>query len=77
MIGTAIDVTSTADIFVVIGTSLNGFPAAGRRYFAPSHAPMYVLDPKPVAGIHGGGRVHHLMKGASEGVEELMACLEK
>ena len=45
--------------------------------YVPSHAPIYVIDPKPVAGIHGGGRVHHLMKGASEGVEELMACLEK
>ena len=29
MIGTAIDVTSTADIFVVIGTSLNVYTAAG------------------------------------------------
>ena len=77
MIGTAIDVTSTADIFVVIGTSLNVYPAAGVLNYVPSHAPIYVIDPKPVAGIHGGGRVHHLMKGASEGVEELMACLEK
>ena len=77
MIGTAIDVTSTADIFVVIGTSLNVYPAAGLLNYVPSHAPIYVIDPKPVAGIHGGGRVHHLMKGASEGVEELMACLEK
>lgn len=77
MIETAIDVTSTADIFVVIGTSLNVYPAAGLLNYVPSHAPIYVIDPKPVAGIHGGGRVHHLMKGASEGVEELMACLEK
>ena len=77
MIETAIDVTSTADIFVVIGTSLNVYPAAGLLRYFPSHAPIYVIDPKPVAGIHGGGRVHHLMKGASEGVEELMACLEK
>ena len=77
MIGTAIDVTSTADIFVVIGTSLNVYPAAGLLNYVPYHAPIYVIDPKPVAGIHGGGRVHHLMKGASEGVEELMACLEK
>ena len=52
-------------------------PAAGLLNYVPSHAPIYVIDPKPVAGIHGRGRVHHLMKGASEGVEELMACLEK
>lgn len=77
MIEAAIDITSTADVFVVIGTSLNVYPAAGLLNYVPSHAPIYVIDPKPVAGIHGGGRVHHLMKGASEGVEELMVCLEK
>ena len=77
MIETAIDITSTADFFVVIGTSLNVYPAAGLLNYVPSHAPVYVIDPKSVAGIHSGGRVHHLMKGASEGVEELMACLEK
>lgn len=76
MIETAMDITSTADVFVVIGTSLNVYPAAGLLDYVPSYAPIYVIDPKPVSGIHEGGRVHHLMKGASEGVEELMECLK-
>ena len=38
---------------------------------------LFSFPRSPVVGIHGGGRVHHLMKGASEGVEELMVCLEK
>ncbi len=76
MIETAMDITSTADVFVVIGTSLNVYPAAGLLDYVPSYAPIYVIDPKPVSGIHEGGRVHYLMKGASEGVEELMECLK-
>ena len=77
MIEMAVEVTKMADVFVVIGTSLNVYPAAGLLNYVPAHAPIYVIDPKPVAGIHSGGRVCHLMKGASEGVEELVGLLKK
>ena len=77
MIEKAIEVAEQADVFVVIGTSLNVYPAAGLLNYVPAKAPIYVIDPKPVAGIHSGGRVHHLMKGASEGMEELLALLKK
>ena len=77
MIEKAIEVAEQADVFVVIGTSLNVYPAAGLLNYVPPKAPIYVIDPKPVAGIHPGGRVYHLMKGASEGVEELLALLKK
>ncbi len=77
MIERAIEVTEQADVFVVIGTSLNVYPAAGLLNYVPAQAPIYVIDPKPVTGIHSGGRMHHLMKGASEGVEELQVLLKK
>ena len=77
MIEKAIEVTETADVFVVIGTSLNVYPAAGLLNYVPARAPIYVIDPKPVAGIHTGGRVCHLMKGASDGMEELLGLLKK
>ena len=77
MIEKAIEVAEQADVFVVIGTSLNVYPAAGLLNYVPAKAPIYVIDPKPVTGIHSGGRVHHLMKGASEGMEELLALLKK
>ncbi len=61
--------TQTADIFVVVGTSLNVYPAAGLLHYVRRGVPIYVIDPKPVPtqGLH----VHHIMKKASEGMREL------
>jgi NAD-dependent deacetylase len=44
----AIDLTSSADIFVIIGTSLNVYPAAGLVDFVPSGVPIYIIDPNQV-----------------------------
>lgn len=44
----AADIAAKADIFVVIGTSLNVYPAAGLIDYAPSRAPIYLIDPNPV-----------------------------
>ena len=41
-------ICSTADIFLVVGTSLNVYPAAGLIHSVPSHAPVFLIDPKPV-----------------------------
>jgi len=37
--------TEQADIFIVIGTSLNVYPAASLIQFVPDHAAMYLIDP--------------------------------
>ena len=39
----------TADIFIIVGTSLNVYPAAGLMYFIPSEIPIYYIDPKPAS----------------------------
>jgi NAD-dependent deacetylase len=44
MIETAADIASTADIFIVIGTSLVVYPAAGLVQYAPRKAKVYVVD---------------------------------
>ena len=44
----AIDWTSSADVFVIIGTSLNVYPAAGLVDFVPSGCPVYIIDPNNV-----------------------------
>lgn len=71
----AVDETREADIFVVIGTSLNVYPAAGLLNYVGRDVSVYVIDPKPVKGIHSGGRFLHIMKGATEGMQELTKLL--
>lgn len=44
----AIQLTSGADLVLVIGTSLQVYPAAGLVDFAPKNAPIYYIDPKPI-----------------------------
>lgn len=69
MMEPAIEWTRQADICVVIGTSLNVYPAAGLLNYVPSKAPVYLIDPKEVPVTRPN--VRHIRKGASEGVEEL------
>ena len=45
----AIEITSHADIFVVIGSSLNVYPAAGMISYAPNEAKLFLIDPKSVS----------------------------
>lgn len=76
MIETAIHYTEQADIFVIIGTSLNVYPAAGLLNYVPYGVPVYLIDPKEVK-INPGRQVNVIRKGASEGVYELKKILLK
>ena len=74
MIETAIGFCENADIFLIIGTSLNVYPAAGLLNYVPAHVPVYLIDPNDVP-IASGRKVHVIQKGASEGMKELMHLL--
>ena len=65
-----------ADIFVIIGTSLNVYPAAGLVQYVKPGVPVYLIDPKPVmaAGRHD---VKQITAGASEGMRQLSDILMK
>ncbi|MDL2244431.1 NAD-dependent deacylase [Parabacteroides sp. OttesenSCG-928-J18] len=75
MIEPAISLTQQADIFVVIGTSLNVYPAAGLLSYAPSGIPVYLIDPKEVATHRKDIQV--IRSGASEGVRQLTTLLQQ
>lgn len=47
MIEIAAKITETADILLIIGTSLQVYPAAGLMIHAPESIPVYYIDPKP------------------------------
>ena len=70
----AIDALESADYFVIIGTSLNVYPAAGLINYAPSAAKIFLIDPKEVK-VATNRSVKVIQKGASEGVAELIKCL--
>ena len=67
---TAIDIVSRADIVLIVGTSLSVYPAAGLYRYAPSSAPIYIIDPTSVP-VHDP-RIRHIKKVATEGVKEFI-----
>lgn len=75
MISEAAEITKEADILVIIGTSLNVYPAAGLVDYAPSGTPVYLIDPQNVNSHRAG--IHHIKKGASLGVKELKDILNQ
>lgn len=58
------------DIFIIIGTSLNVYPAAGLLDYVPMNVPVYLIDPNEVNVTRRG--VTLIRKGASEGMRYLI-----
>ena len=74
MIEPAIEWVKAADIFVVIGTSLNVYPAAGLLHYVHRGTPVYLIDPNEVKDP-SGNVTQVIRKGATEGVIELKKLL--
>lgn len=75
MISVAAEYAREADIFVIIGTSLNVYPAAGLVQYTKPNCPIYLIDPEAVQ-TSGIRHLKHIQKGASEGMKELMKVLD-
>ena len=74
-IAEAAAVVEKADICVVIGTSLQVYPAAGLLNYVRSGVPVYLIDPKPVPTILHNVRI--IKTGATEGVNTLISILHE
>lgn len=72
----AISEVRTADIFVIVGTSLNVYPAAGLINYVRPDAQMFLIDPNPVK-IPRGFPIHTICSVASEGMRQLCECLKQ
>jgi NAD-dependent deacetylase len=72
----AAEITSNADIFVVIGTSLVVYPAAGLINYVRKGVPIYLIDPNPV-NPPDNRKVETIKEVASKGVEILIEKLTK
>lgn len=70
----ATELAASADVFVIIGTSLVVYPAAALLHYVRAGVPVFYIDPNPAAVPAG---VHVIRAGASEGVKILAAELAK
>lgn len=69
----AAEIAETADKVIVIGTSMQVYPAAGLIDFIPPDAPIYFIDPKP--NISENEKIEIIKKTAVNGVPELVKRL--
>ena len=75
MIAEAARVMTKADLFILVGTSLQVYPAAGLIDFVPAGTPKYFIDRK-IPPVKGLSNLFLIEKNATEGVEELKKILQ-
>ena len=63
----AIDAVEAADIILIVGTSLQVYPAAGLYAYAKAGTPIYIIDPKGVPVRDG--RITHIKEVATKGMQ--------
>ena len=68
----ALSIAQSANIFVVVGTSLNVYPAAGLLNYVRSGVPIFLIDPNPVAVYD---EVTYIREKAGKGIEQLRSML--
>ena len=75
MIEKAVDICETADILVIIGTSMQVYPAASLMHYVPENTTTYFIDPKPA--IESKPNLTVIAKPATEGLKDLQALLKQ
>ncbi len=74
LISTAFTIAKTADIFVIIGTSMAVYPAASIVDYVAHQIPKYIIDPD-IPPVYGINNLHKIEMGAGEGLAELIEIL--
>ena len=74
MMAEAIEITKTADIYIVIGTSLQVYPAAELLDFTPPKCEIYIIDPE-VPNISKEGKMYFIKENATVGLPKLVIDL--
>lgn len=74
LIEDAAEIVATADIFILVGTSLQVYPAAGLLGYLPPNIPKYIVD-KKIPQMTIRPNLYFIEKPATEGVEEVMKLI--
>lgn len=69
----AIEAVEAADILLIVGTSLQVYPAAGLYRYAKSGTPIYIIDPKDISVRDG--RITHIKDVATKGMQTFLEQL--
>jgi NAD-dependent deacetylase len=75
MIPQAANIMTMADIFILVGTSLQVYPAAGLLDYVPTEVPKYIID-KKIPPVNRYENIIAIERSATEGVEELLSILK-
>lgn len=73
----AAESTSRADVLVIIGTSMQVYPAASLINYAQENAPIYFIDPKPAISGHHFDNLTVISEMARTGVSKMIDMLGK
>ena len=73
----AVRIVAQADIMLIIGTSLQVYPAASLLDYAKLNVPIIYIDPKPAVTSLDTKRVHVVELIASEGLHLLKEKIKK
>ena len=69
----AIEIVEQADILIIVGTSLQVYPAAGLKNYVRTNMPVYLVDPDP--GIGESRNLHIFAEKASTGMQKIKNIL--
>jgi len=69
MIDIAMRICETADILVIIGTSMQVYPAAGLMHYFPDNTPAFYIDPKPA--LSNRKNLNVISESATIGIKKL------
>jgi NAD-dependent deacetylase len=75
MLDTAIEITKKADVFIIIGTSMQVYPAASLIDYVKTNTPIYFIDPKPSISENNFNNLTIIKDVASIGTKKLKKLL--
>lgn len=75
MIDKAIDICMTADMLLIIGTSMQVYPAASLLHYRPANAPIFFIDPKPA--IQSQQQITVIAESATVGIKQFIEIVKK
>ena len=75
MLDKAIEITATADVLVIIGTSMQVYPAASLVDYIKPNTPIYYIDPKPSISEYDFNNLTIIKDVASSGTDKLIELL--